>query len=226
MRRTLSGQFRNNGVTLITLIVAITIFGVLVSVFSYVMIAKHGSEALYVQSTRAYAVAQAGIEYAIRYSADHGYADFPITRSFGNGSFMVAYTAGTSPDPSLLTSTGTVGTAERTIIYSTEKIMYVSDITMSPGKVSGQKRAARATVTVYDAASGGPVEGVTVSGHWSGAASDTDAAVTDASGQVTLESDSVKNPVLPFTFTVDDLSLPGWIYDPALNTETSDSITL
>ncbi|MBW2019269.1 MAG: hypothetical protein JRI65_04520 [Deltaproteobacteria bacterium] len=105
--------------TLVTLIIAITIFGVLVTVFSYVIIAKHGSEPLYVQSTQAYAIAQAGIEYGIRYAADNGYwaAGSPgITESFGNGSFTLVYTAATETDPSLLTSTGTVGVAERQII--------------------------------------------------------------------------------------------------------------
>jgi hypothetical protein len=222
MRSILSGQSRNKGVTLITLVIAITIFGVLVSVFSYLMIAKHGSEALYVQSTQAYAIAQAGIEYSIRYSVDNGYGNFPITRSLVNGSFTVTYTEG---DPSELTSTGTVGTAERTIIYVFQKIMYVADITMS-GKVSGPWRTGYATVTVNDI-NGAPVEGVTVSGHWSGAASNTDADVTDDTGQTRLESDKVRNPIPPlFTFTVDDLSRPDYSYDPTLNVETSDSITL
>lgn len=133
MRKILSGHLNNRGVTLITLIIAITIFAVFITVFSYVMIAKHGSEALYVQSTRAYAVAQAGIEYGIRYVADATdaadtaarYAELEdqdpdpnFNRDLGNGSFTLIYTPGTVSDPSTLTSTGTVGTAVREITVS------------------------------------------------------------------------------------------------------------
>jgi len=121
MRKILSGHLHNKGVTLITLIIAITIFAVFITVFSYVMIAKHGSEVLYVQSTRAYAVAQAGIEYGIRYATDkyilnhnYNYSDFPITKSLGSGSFTLGYSAANNT----LTSTGTVGTAVRVITVS------------------------------------------------------------------------------------------------------------
>jgi len=118
MKRFASADFQNKGVTLITLIIAITIFGLLVTVFSYVIIAKHGTEPLYVQSTQAYAVAQAGIEYGIRYGGDNGYWDPTTTldRNFGNGTFSLTYTPATASDPSKLTSTGTVGVSERKII--------------------------------------------------------------------------------------------------------------
>ena len=120
MRRILSGHLNNKGVTLITLIIAITIFAVFITVFSYVMIAKHGSEALYVQSTQAYAVAQAGIEYGIRYGTDNEsgfFANpanyFPINNKvFGDGSFTLEYDSGNDE----LTSRGTVGVAKREII--------------------------------------------------------------------------------------------------------------
>lgn len=105
----------DKGVTLITLIIAITIFAIFVTVFSYVMVAKHGSSVLYVHSTQAYAVAQAGIEYGIRYAIDNDYGDFPINdQQFGNGSFTLLY----NDSNNTLTSTGTVGVAERAIILS------------------------------------------------------------------------------------------------------------
>lgn len=222
MRSILSGQSRNKGVTLITLIVAITIFGVLVSVFSYVTIAKHGSEALYVQSTQAYAIAQAGIEYSIRYAAERGYGDFPITESLGNGSFTVDH----ETDPNRLISTGTVGLSERKITLRFSNIMYVADITMK-GKVKGRDKEAEATVLVHDI-NGLPVERVTVFGRWSGATSDEDIKNTDRNGKAKIKSDKVKGSTDPitFTFTVEDLSLTGWTYDSTQNVETSDSITL
>lgn len=83
-----------------------------------------------------------------------------------------------------------------------------------------------AQVTVVDAA-GAAVEGASVEGHWSNATSDVDSGITNASGQVTLESDEVKNAPdgTTFTFTVDDVVLAGWLYDPAENVETSNSTT-
>ena len=116
MRRILSGHLNNKGVTLITLIIAITIFAIFITVFSYVMVAKHGSSALYVQSTQAYAVAQAGIEYGIRYATDN---DSDAINSlgeinFGDGSFTLVY----DDSNNALTSTGTAGVAERAIILS------------------------------------------------------------------------------------------------------------
>ena len=131
MRRILSGHLNNKGVTLITLIIAITIFAVFITVFSYVMISKHESEALYVQSTQAYAVAQAGIEYGIRYAADDDdhYAELLEDQNFseelGNGrTFFLIYTPANGPSddgadgPSTLKSTGTVGLATRQIILN------------------------------------------------------------------------------------------------------------
>ncbi|MBA3016614.1 MAG: hypothetical protein KJ550_05470 [Proteobacteria bacterium] len=145
MRRMLSGHFRNKGVTLITLIIAITIFAVFITVFSYVMIAKHGSEALYVQSTQAYAIAQAGIEYSIRYAMDvknpmgkPGFlADptnenyFPKNQALGDGSFNLVY----DNSNNTLTSTGTVGVAEREIILQRFRVWVAGQaITLDPSE--------------------------------------------------------------------------------------------
>lgn len=111
----ISDKLRDDkGVTLITLIIAITTFAVFITVFSYVMVAKHGSSALYVQSTQAYAIAQAGIEYGIRYATDNGYGSFPINEQpFGDGSFSLDYTDINDADrPNSLTSTGKIGVTE------------------------------------------------------------------------------------------------------------------
>jgi hypothetical protein len=70
-----------------------------------------------------------------------------------------------------------------------------------------------------------PVKGATVSGHWSGLTSDKDSGLTGVDGKVSLSSDQVKNAKGTFTFTVDNVALAGWIYDPSANKETSDSIT-
>jgi len=54
-----------------------------------------------------------------------------------------------------------------------------------------------------------------VYGSWSGATSDSDYGVTDTDGTVTLESDSVKNPIsgTTFTFTVNDVVKSTGKYD-------------
>jgi len=105
--------------------------------------------------------------------------------------------------------------------------MYVADIEMSPGtKIAGRNTFywAIATVNVIDAY-GNPVEGVTVYGQWSGLASDSDSGITDASGEVALTSDSVKNGSGMFTFTIDYIIKDGWTYDSEVSV-TSGSITV
>ncbi len=84
---------------------------------------------------------------------------------------------------------------------------------------------AYATVTIYDA-NGNPVEGATVSGHWSGLTSDSDSGTTDSNGKVTLYSDWIWTTSGTFTFTVDNVEKDGYIYDSSANKETSDSISI
>lgn len=70
---------------------------------------------------------------------------------------------------------------------------------------------ALAKVTVVDA-DGLGVEGVTVSGHWEIATTDSDSGVTDANGEVSLESNRVKNPSAgtEFKFVIDNVTKEGW----------------
>ncbi len=108
--------------------------------------------------------------------------------------------------------------------------MHVADITMALATVQRGPNpwtSAIATVSIVDE-SGNPVEGATVSGHWTGATNDSDSGITDASGKVSLESDKVKNAPSGtlFTFTVDDVVLSGWTYSSGSNAETSDSIAV
>jgi len=104
--------------------------------------------------------------------------------------------------------------------------MHVASIDMAL-KTAGTNTSGLARVTIADA-SGNPVAGATVSGHWSGATGDTDIGVTDGAGRVTLESNKVKRAArsTTFTFTVDGVVLAGWSYNPAANVESSDSISV
>jgi len=110
------------------------------------------------------------------------------------------------------------------VVSSVTNTMHVASIDMSL-KTAGPNTNAIALVTIVDA-TGAPVGDAIVEGHWSDATSDTDSGLTDTSGEVALDSDKVKSPSsgTVFTFTVDDVSLTGWTYDPAANVETSDSI--
>jgi thermitase len=104
--------------------------------------------------------------------------------------------------------------------------MHAQSIAMAL-KTSGSNKYATATVSVVDA-TGNPVSGATVSGHWSGATSDSESSLTNSSGQVTLTSNRVRRPPsgTVFTFTVDNIVLSGWTYDSASNVITTNSISV
>ncbi len=109
---------------------------------------------------------------------------------------------------------------------SAARLMHVASIEMSTEviKLNGWYTYAIATVIIVG--DDGPVENATVYGHWSGLTTDTDSGLTDANGQISLESDAVKNAAGTYTFTVDNVVKDGWIYDSSANVETSDSITV
>ncbi len=90
-------------------------------------------------------------------------------------------------------------------------------------KTAGPNRNGIALMTVVDA-TGMPVEGATVSGHWSDLTDDMDSGLTNADGQVSFKSDKLRNTPGTFTFNVDDVVLSGWTYDSGTSV-TSGSIT-
>ncbi|MCK5544614.1 MAG: S8 family serine peptidase [Desulfobulbaceae bacterium] len=106
-----------------------------------------------------------------------------------------------------------------------DNAMHISSIDMAI-KTAGINTSASAAVNIVDAA-GDSVEGAAVSGYWEGLTSDVDYGVT-INGQVVFESDKVKRAAggTTFTFTVDNVELGGWTYDPTDNDETSASITV
>jgi serine protease len=101
---------------------------------------------------------------------------------------------------------------------------YVFDVSMS-GAAKGPNRSATALVTIVDTADN-PVEGATVYGDWSGDDSASVQGITAADGTVILTSGKVKKENATFTFTVSNVIKAGFTYNPALNVETSDSITV
>jgi len=102
--------------------------------------------------------------------------------------------------------------------------IYVQSITMSL-VTSGGKTSGRAVITVYDA-NGVPRPNVTITGKWSGLATDSDSGVTNAIGQVTFTSNSVNSRKTgTFTLSVTGLSASGYTYDPSRNVVSSGSVS-
>jgi len=108
-----------------------------------------------------------------------------------------------------------------------QPLIHVESITLvCRSSVQGQriKHYAQATVLIRDQ-SGQGVGGATVSGHWSGATSDSDVGATGAGGTVVLSSNLTSNGGT-FTFTVVSVAAPaGSVYDPSADKLTSASRT-
>lgn len=85
------------------------------------------------------------------------------------------------------------------------------NVMLNSAKPSGKNTLVteKVTVTIVDTTTKVGVKGATVTGKWSGAATDSDSGVTDTSGKVTLYSDQAKVPsgkTVTFTFTVNNVS--------------------
>jgi len=101
--------------------------------------------------------------------------------------------------------------------------IYVNAIALSVNKNSrGSTVSAR--ITVLDS-SGKTVSGARVNGAWSGVISGNVSALTNSQGVITFTSSRTTSKGTA-TFTVTGLSKTGFAYNPALNLESSDSITL
>jgi PKD repeat protein len=117
---------------------------------------------------------------------------------------------------------GASSTKSEVITVGTAPEMFVFDISMSIRK-RGRNYNATAVITIKDTL-GNVVPDATVNVAWSGVASGTDSGVTGGDGTVTFTSARVKSPG-PFTITVNNVTHATLTYNPALNIETSDSIT-
>ena len=119
-------------------------------------------------------------------------------------------------------------TATRSVTISANNAVavqsvHVAGIAMRLVAVNNRNMRALADVTVLDT-EGRTVPGATVSGRWSGLVSGNSSAVTAGNGVASLQSPGSRNRGT-FIFTVTGVTLPGYSYQPAGNTETSDSIT-
>jgi len=102
-----------------------------------------------------------------------------------------------------------------------ETTMHVDDLAMSLVR-RGPNYAGRVTVRIVDVF-GAPVVGAAVDGAWSGAVSGTVGGSTDGTGEITFTSPQTKSGGT-FTFTVNNVEEPGYLYAPEDNVETADSV--
>ena len=140
----------------------------------------------------------------------------PVHTYAQDGTYPVTLTV-TDNDGATDTSTTTA-----TITEATSLEMHIHSISMST-QSAGINTNAIATVTIV-AANNNPVEGATVSGHWTNLTSDTDVGITDASGIVILKSDRVKRASGTFTFIVDNVTHSVFTYNASANVEDQGSI--
>jgi hypothetical protein len=100
-----------------------------------------------------------------------------------------------------------------TIMISPVDELHVHGLTVENIDLGKSFWSGRASVTVHDQ-DHNTVSGVTVTGDWSGAVSQTgDTGTSDESGIAIIESKKARNPSGSFCFDVTDMTLTG--YDPA-----------
>lgn len=124
-------------------------------------------------------------------------------------------------DNSGLTSTKSVTISANPVVAL--PTMSVRNIAMSLRVQRNGNARASAVVTVRDG-NGNLLPGATVSGAWSGVVSGSASATTGSSGTASTNSPQTRSSGV-FSFTVSSISLAGYVYTPAANAETSDSIT-
>ncbi|MFH1313015.1 MAG: S8 family serine peptidase [Candidatus Eisenbacteria bacterium] len=107
-----------------------------------------------------------------------------------------------------------------TILEVVEAPMYVNSLAMVAGR-AGANIYATATPEVVAGTTGIGIEGVVVTGHWSGATSDTDQCTTGPDGKCTVRSDNVKKPTQNFCFTMDTVVRTGNYWDDTHGVKTS-----
>ena len=113
-------------------------------------------------------------------------------------------------------------TKDVTVSDGTTPEIYVFDISMSIAK-KGKNYTATAVITIKDT-DGNVVPNATVDVTWSGVVSGSDSDVTGSGGTVSFKS-AKKKSTGTFTITVNNVTHAVMSYNPALNNETSDSIT-
>lgn len=134
---TMKMLFNNKGVSLVVLLVAITLIAILGTSFVSIMSSKQKAFFHQIDSYRALNIANAGVEYAIRFASDgadtFGFSNPATTtaRSLGGGAFSISYTYNQSISNDLLRVIGTYGGSSREVRISRFR-RYIKPITLVP----------------------------------------------------------------------------------------------
>lgn len=138
------------------------------------------------------------------------------TASFGAaGSYVVRVTVFDS-------AANVTAEAGVTVQPDPSAVLHVAGITMS---LTANPTGTRANAKVVVSDQNGAVRsGASVTGTWSGLVSGSSSGTIGTDGSVTLSSPKIKQSGT-FSFTVTNVSLGGYAYNPAANVVTSGSIT-
>ena len=134
-------------------------------------------------------------------------------------------TTGTSYDPGTLTAGtlynwyvvsknafGTADSATWSFTTAAQPKFKIADVSVTDIPANGPRTRGQATVTVRNVATNALVDGVEVSGTFSGDWSGVRSGTTGANGQVVLQTPPVKNGS-SYDFCVDTASKAGWAFD-------------
>ena len=99
----------------------------------------------------------------------------------------------------------------------------VGSINLTARKFKNGNIDALSNVYVTDT-SGNPVAGATVKGAWSGKVTGSGSAITGSNGVASIKA-SRTNGSGSITFTVTDVTGAAYVYDPALNVESVDTVS-
>ena len=134
--------FNNKGISLVILLVAMTLISVLGASFVSLMSSKQKSFLHQIDSYRAMNIANAGVEYAIRFASDGtdtlGNSIFftnptlAMTRNLGQGTFDLVYSYSNNIDDDVLAATGLYGGSARRIVNLRRFRRYLSPLTLVP----------------------------------------------------------------------------------------------
>jgi len=109
---------------------------------------------------------------------------------------------------------------------SAQQTLHVERIDTVLIQKSGTRAQARCDVYVYDAY-GIPVPGATVTGRWTGAATDTFSVTGDTTGKsIDYSNSTTVTSGMAFTCNVDSVAKTGWQYAPATNKQTKSTVTV
>jgi hypothetical protein len=139
---TMKMLFTNKGISLVVLLIAMTLISVLGASFVSLMSSKQKSFLHQIDSYRALNLANAGVEYAIRFASDgtdtYGNSIFftnqglTMTRNFGQGAFDLTYRYSINIDDDVLTATGSYRNSARRVVSLSRFRRYLSPLTLVP----------------------------------------------------------------------------------------------